>query len=204
MTPDEERDAEYAARAKREAEFDAAWAAAPGHATDHLTEVAPGVWVDPEIHEPVSGLEGVEGTLEFTATWGGYQCTGVQLMSDRETPITSEILRAIPIGRIAGDVLRREAMSLDPGDDLPLVNPTVGGQIPANLLRTWPKGNTDPLLSRVAFIYQLAIALGEYPTSAVQKATGKSRATASRMVAAARAQGFIRTNEGNDDGTASA
>lgn len=192
MTPDDQR-----------AALDAAWDAAPGSMTDALTEVAPGVWVDPDIREPLEGVEGTVGTLEFRATWGGYQCIAIELMADVGTPLTSERLRAIPIGRIAGEVLRREAMVIEPGDDIPLINPTDDGKIPASLLRTWPKGNTDRLLNRVAFIYQLAVALGEYPTAAVQKATGKSRATTSRMVAAAREQGFIRTNERDDDGASS-
>lgn len=75
------------------------------------------------------------------------------------------------------------------------MNPTSLGRIPGNLIRTWPKGDTSVLLSRVAFVYELSRALGDYPVSAVQKATGKSRATANRMVNAAREKGYIQDRE---------
>lgn len=157
-----------------------------------MTEVAPGVWAEEFADFEVASIEGFTGHLRFEAAWGGYRCTGLELESVGDSPLTSEKLREIPIGRIAGELLRKNALTFDPEDDLPLVNPTAQGEIPATVLATWPNGDTRQLLSRVGFVYQLAEALGEYPTAAVQKATGKSRATASRMVAAAREQGYIR------------
>ncbi|VEW10367.1 Uncharacterised protein [Brevibacterium casei] len=171
--------------------MDEAWRDSPGSATDHLVEVAPGVWVEPHVDYEIADIEGITGTIVFAARRGGFECVSLELHHGGEA-ITSEKLRAIPIGKIAREVLQREAMAVDPGEDLPLMNPTDLGKIPDNLLRTWPRGDTSVLLSRVAFVYELAQALGDYPVSAVQKATGKSRATANRMVSAAREKGFIR------------
>lgn len=55
----------------------------------------------------------------------------------------------------------------------------------------WPKGDVQTVVKWVGYVYTTAVADGNAPTTAVSHEFGVSRATAQRMVAAAREGGFI-------------
>lgn len=116
-------------------------------------------------------------SLVFEATPSGYQCVDMRVRSGGPgSPVTGEALRGFSVREIAARLFRQCAGEVDF---------TISDELHAE----WPSGDTGPLFERVREVYELAQACGFHPTSTVQRELNVSRATASRVVAAALSRG---------------
>ncbi|MDP9981141.1 hypothetical protein J2W14_000517 [Pseudarthrobacter oxydans] len=133
----------------------------------------------------VQGWRGYDVALTAKATPAGFACSAVTI-SERDNPVDYDALRAVPITEMLRPALE-----------------TLYYCIPPSVLITW-KPNAKPYeIDRefiqdkkvrtlyTAAIYQLARFAGVGPREAVQDYFDVSRATSTRMVAAAREAGLI-------------
>jgi len=131
--------------------------------------------------------DGIEIQLRVTLIDGAYRVTEMKLSCTGDAVVTTEFLRLIPLRTIvrttAGRALLKENLLEAYGIDDGKLGP-------------------EMKLSFVAFTYRMARVLGEAPTKAVMEAEGVSRSTASRLVAAARAAGLLRSDEKGQAGGA--
>lgn len=102
--------------------------------------------------------------------------------------VSSELIRSVAVSRIMS-LATKKAIWVPGPTGAPIFG-TVE-RIPAEALAQWPAGDLAPFLRHVATIYLVANAIGEGPTAAVAAATNVSRATAGRMVDAARRLGTL-------------
>ena len=137
--------------------------------------------VDVEARHP--GLDGVKINARIAPVGGVYEVTGLHLQTAGDRPLPPEALRMIPLRTIVrvavGPILREE-------------NRNILMKVTADPATRSPETTK---LGSAAHIYRLARVVGDPPTKAIQDAVGCSRATASRIVAAAREAGFLRDDE---------
>lgn len=133
----------------------------------------------------------VEVSVDVALSRGAYAATSVTVASaDPDEPVTTELLREIPLRTIVRRAVSRMLRSLNVGQ---IVAPD------------GDRGDAEAAaLRNVAQVYRIARLTGEAPTKAVQERLGVSRATASRRVAEARAAGFLRADEVGSAGGAPA
>lgn len=119
-------------------------------------------------------------TFDVELVEGRYEC--VSLTCTRKEggePVTTNGIRAVPIGRIIGLGLERNIMKWKP-------NPHAEGESVGA-----PVGHSDDESVRVAAVYRLAYACGLPPTSEVASALGVSQSVAGNRVMRARKAGLL-------------
>lgn len=150
--------------------------------------------------ELVSKLDG--GTLEVELEFATYENVGVVEQKDISVTslslrigqvvpgaeITSELLRKVPIGRIANDVLR-VSLAIETGDNR--FGPASLFEVPHRVRAKWPASVDEEFYHYLGTAYHLAEFCGMGPTAEIAKKFGVSRATAGRMVDAARQASWI-------------
>ena len=105
-------------------------------------------------------------------------------------PVTLAGIRSIPVGGLVRFAAVEEAREIERADG---VIRTTARVAPDELADGGP---TSTALWWVAYVYRLALVVGDPPTKAVRDALGLSRSTAGRWVSLAREQGFLGPAEG--------
>ncbi len=171
-----------------------------------FVSVVPGLSAPACFTAMVTEFEPYDLDLEVAVVEGRFVCTGFEA---RRAPggaaVTTEGLRRIPVATLVRLAAQKVAMRVEPGSGVATHEPMQfedARQLAA-------AGPTDATLQYVAFHYQLAYALGDGPTMAVQERLGLARSTAGRWVDMARRRGFLGAAErpgkagpggGTDDG----
>ena|GEM_PF-6277266 len=113
--------------------------------------------------------------------------------TDRLSGVTSEVIRQIPVASITTDATVQTMMVADTkGTWLRASNL----EIPPGIRDDWPSGNIDEFLWHVSVVYYISQSAASGPTSAVAERFKVSRATAGRMVDAARDAELIHSPSG--------
>lgn len=103
-------------------------------------------------------------------------------------PVTGEAVRAVPIAMLRRLAVR-EVLHVSTQDDYNKMVPRVlTDEVVAEIAQNGP---VDTSLEWLAYLYRLALLVGDPPTKYVENALKLKRATAGRWVAKARAQGFL-------------
>lgn len=147
-----------------------------------------------------SDYRGFDVEVVLAARWGGFDCASVQVSQRRGGPaVTGEALRLVAIGDLTTEAVQHVFVTVpDPNrPEGPVlgVPVTLGGGPGAGTIREfWGSRDgrlQDMALHQIAAHYIVADSVGLPPTKEVQTTFDVSRATASRMVAAARERGYI-------------
>lgn len=102
--------------------------------------------------------------------------------------ITSDFLRKVPIGRIQNEVM---TIALAAESESGRLFPAAFISVPSYVRDKWPDSIDGEILQYVGTVYRAAQFLGLGPTAEIAKRFGVSRATAGRMVDAARREKWI-------------
>lgn len=122
--------------------------------------------------------------LDVKLVEGRYVCTEMTCtQKDGGDVITTNGLRAIPLGRVIAAALEDKVMKFHP-------IPGTKGETIGEPVGPWSSGDV-----KVAAIYRLAYACGLNPTSEVAAALGISKSVASNRVMAARRAGLLDPTE---------
>ena len=139
-------------------------------------------------------VNGYEVTLTVVPENGRLVASGVCVRSiPGGPPVTGEAIRAVPVARLTKEAWTG-VLAVEEQDGVTKVSamsltPEAATQLRAN-------GPTPATLRWVAYLYRVALLVGDPPTRAVETGLGIPRSTAGRWIAAAREQGFLGASEG--------
>lgn len=164
--------------------------------------IAPGLVADSPIRVYVEDCNGYDLVLDVVAIpavdnrAGRFACRSLLVQqAGSGPPITTEGLRGVPVAGLTKRAGVDHVLSVEfsGGDWVHLASRQLTEEICERLRKVGPRSET---LSWVAYIYRLALVLGEPPTKSVEQTLGIARSTAGRWVAEARAKGFLADAEG--------
>lgn len=172
---------------------------------EHSVAIAPGVLlpaeytaravIPVEVRRDVYGetllySENLETVVKIRAEVIGPHAAEVTVTSEGPWGVTSEGIRKVPVARIVSEATRQVVWVRD-GNGRAIIGPNLA-KIPRAVVDQWPDGDVVTFLRYAAITYKVADAIGDGPTAAVAEAAGVSRATAGRIVDAARKRGLLR------------
>jgi len=142
-------------------------------------QTAPGD-VEPIDHTVVMDLDVVDDRLV---------CTRIEVeMPDGGTPVTTEVLRRIPVGRYIREAAATGLLVLEVDrNDRSKAHPFVP---PSRDFAEY--GMSDEVLREVARLYHWALATGEAPLGLLEREYDIPRAKASRWISTARRRGYVK------------
>lgn len=164
--------------------------------------IAPGLAVAPEVRVDCEDFDGFDLRLAVVAVpadgarAGHFECRQLEVRRrSGGPPVTTESLRSISL---AGIIKRAAAGYVMRVDDTGGVGTTATSVNVSDqeIDRLREAGPTTETLAMVAYIYRLALVIGESPTKMVESWLQIPRSTAGRWVAAARSSGQLGTAEG--------
>jgi hypothetical protein len=164
-------------------------------------QLAPGLAAESPIRLEVTDWEGFDLELLVAAVPGQDDRAGrfvCEALTVRQRagglPVTSEVLRGVPVATLIRGVGSRYWQTVDVGEQqISFTDARLTDEIAARLRE---QGPTSESLTWVARAYRLALVLGDSPTQAVEQGLGLPRSTAGRWVALARQQGLLGAAEG--------
>ncbi len=157
--------------------------------------VAPGLFAPPEFTARVSGEPPLDVDLLIRVADGRFVCAELTARQQANGPaVSAETLRRVPVATLVRESVRIVAMPamVDEAQQVTTIEPVEQG----DGKRLAAAGPTDETLAFVAFTYQLAYALGDGPTRAVQEQLGLPRSTAGRWIEKARKRGLLSASTG--------
>ena len=132
---------------------------------------------------------------------GEMSCRGLAVTQHNGTPITTDLLRKLPVAQLASEAVAYVAQPYTLDASGVTITPVFpGSDERAELYERFAKNGrrprrgspiTDDNLRQVSTIYQAAVANGDPPTQSTADALHVSRSTASRWIAGARKRGLL-------------
>ena len=164
--------------------FDVMWA------IKHSVAIGPGIML-PEHFTARANVDGHEIEVVIASDPFGARAARVCVSEGDPRGVTSELIRRVPVGKIVREAARRVVWITDE-EGVAVFGFHNDRLLPPLIAQQWPDGDTDVFLTHASAVYRVAEALGEPPTAAVATAAGVSRATAGRIVDAARKRRMLR------------
>lgn len=175
------------------------------HPDSALVPVAPHV----RIYSPftvTAEVEGLEADVEVEVAAvpaqgeraGRLVCREVRVIQREGGPaITGQELRAVPVAWLT-KVAAPQMAATDAPDVAPGVASTMAlsGIVTAKLAALAQQGPTAETLATVAYLYRLAVVVGNGPRVSIEEAFGISRSTAGRWISLARQRAHLGPVEG--------
>jgi hypothetical protein len=164
---------------------------------EQMVTVAPDLVVARTLNETVNGYP-VQVHVDVDPESGRLVATEVRVsQKDDRSPVTSEVLRLIPVAHLIKQAIRNAVevkTTGEGGSAVTQVSPRVlTEELRQRLVESGPTAET---LDWVAYFYRLALLLGDPPTRTVEILFRVPRSTAGRWVAAAREHGYLAAAEG--------
>ncbi len=156
--------------------------------------VAPGLVMPDVVTVYGEDVAGYDVEIEVVPNDGRLVARDVRVLQREGGPaVTGEALRSVPVATLT-KYAARHAMAHEYADGVTSMTVRVFNAEVAEHLRS--AGPVSSTLEAVAYLYRVAVLMGEPPTKAVEETLGLPRSTAGRWVALARREGHLGPAEG--------
>lgn len=160
-----------------------------GVSPEGLVRVAPGLALPRQMTVTAEDLNGFDVEVSVEPLEGRLVATEVRVTQRKGGPVvTGEALRSIPVARLTQQAAQHLLTYQEKDGDIEWGPPTL---TPDKAVKIREAGPVADSLEWVAYIYRMALLMGESPTRAVEVTLGLPRSTAGRWVASARDKGFL-------------
>lgn len=160
----------------------------------HYVVVAPGLSMPRTVTVHVEDLNGYNVELVVGARDGRLVASEVRVCEREGGPaVTGEVLRSIPVATLTKHAA---AHALDYEYRDGVASMKAREFTPGYVENVRAAGPVAATLEAVAYLYRLAVLMGEPPTKTVEQTLELPRSTAGRWVALARKEGFLGAAEG--------